>query len=167
MLDIFASCLLPAANPVFFSLQSHLLCSSPCLQPSSHQSCSTTLDPSSALHSLVTLRSAWLSPRLSPAQLSLPPAQPHATCKLCNKPSSLLLTSVPRLLCPALGFPSLAPSQCDLATKMNPADTETLHQAMAIQDTVIGQHDQALKEIMDSLRDLSANISSLCDQLPS
>ncbi len=50
---------------------------------------------------------------------------------------------------------------------MNSADTETLQQALALQGVVIGQHDQALKQIRDRLKDLSANLSSLCEQLTS
>ncbi len=93
-----------------FSSPCSLTCSVPALV-----SCPHLLSPVPQFHSLrLWLSSAlpgnpWLCLAQSPAfpaQRSLPPAQPHTTCKFCNKPLSLPLTSVPRLLCPALGFPS-------------------------------------------------------------
>ena len=48
---------------------------------------------------------------------------------------------------------------------MNPADSDNIHQTLAGQAALLGTHDQALREIMDGMRDLSSNMTSLRREL--
>lgn len=48
---------------------------------------------------------------------------------------------------------------------MNPADTEALGQAIASQGTLLGQHDQALKDIMDCVRELSTDMHAIRERI--
>lgn len=48
---------------------------------------------------------------------------------------------------------------------MDPADTNSLRHALASQGALVGQHDQTLREVMDTLRSSSASIHPIRTQV--
>ena len=47
---------------------------------------------------------------------------------------------------------------------MNPADSDPLHQTLAGQGTLLEQHDQALKALLEHIKEFSQNLSDLQDR---
>ncbi|KAL7382271.1 hypothetical protein ABVT39_019819 [Epinephelus coioides] len=48
---------------------------------------------------------------------------------------------------------------------MDPAETERLRQALSTQGARVGQHEQVIREIMDTLKNLSTSVSQLGGRL--
>lgn len=48
---------------------------------------------------------------------------------------------------------------------MDPADPGTLHQALTTQGALVGHHEQALQEIIETLQGLSTHVSQRSTQL--
>ena len=44
---------------------------------------------------------------------------------------------------------------------MNPADSDPLHQILAGQDSLLEQHDQALKTLLEHIKEFSRSLSDL------
>ncbi|XP_074492800.1 uncharacterized protein LOC141768407 [Sebastes fasciatus] len=117
---------------------------------------------------------------------SLPSSHPHAASAHSSSHSTLLSslpvpcllqrphhlyynkstcfsTTIQLCLCLHLG-PNQQPSQNNLAT-MDPADTDSLRQALASQGALVGQHDKVLHELVENLRALSSNVIRLGSQM--
>ncbi|XP_037609788.1 uncharacterized protein LOC119478845 [Sebastes umbrosus] len=82
---------------------------------------------------------------------------------LCYNKSTCFSTTIQLCLCLHLG-PNQQPSQNNLAA-MDPADTDSLRQALASQGALVGQHDKVLHELVENLRALSSNVIRLGSQM--
>ncbi|CAB1342959.1 unnamed protein product, partial [Coregonus sp. 'balchen'] len=105
---------------------------------SAHYS-SARFDSSSCLQSHVSSSCYWI---------------PHSTTPL-DFPPDLLTLSQP---------PSLQPQPqhlYDLAKEMNPTDSATLHQTLVGQGALLEQHDQALKTLLEHIKEFSQSLSDL------
>ncbi|CAB1314011.1 unnamed protein product [Coregonus sp. 'balchen'] len=79
---------------------------------------------------------------------------PHSTTPLDSPPDLLTLSQPPSLQ-------PQPPHLYGLAKEMNPADSATLHQTLAGQDALLEQHDQALKTLLEHIKEFSQSLSDL------
>ncbi|CAB1338614.1 unnamed protein product [Coregonus sp. 'balchen'] len=79
---------------------------------------------------------------------------PHSTTPL-DSPSDLLTLSQPPSLQPQ------PPHLYDLAKEMNPADSATFHHILVGQGALLKQHDQALKILLEHMKEFSQSLSDL------